>query len=73
MARRKPTLTGPMSLQPVEHQSIQIAQSTPMKPATNTQAAPPKKQPTPDEALRTAKARIVRLNSLRKQRKLQKG
>jgi hypothetical protein len=59
-----------MGLQPVEHRSILVAQSPSMKPES-AQAAP-KKPPTAEEALRTAKAKISRRNSLRKQRELQK-
>jgi hypothetical protein len=65
---------GPMSLQPMEHGSIAPTQSQPMMPTTGKKpnTAFPKKQSARTEAVRIAKARIMRRNSLRKQRRAQK-
>jgi hypothetical protein len=61
--------TGPMRTQPVEHAS-NVATPVPMRPfAGKSKKAPlPKEKPTWNEAVRATKARITRLNSLRKQR-----
>lgn len=72
MTRRKPILTGPMSVQPTEHRSIKPAQSPPMVPANKgTSEAAPKKPSTRAEAQRAAKAEISRRNSLKRQRQAQ--
>ena len=72
-AQRRPISTGPMSVQPAEHQSIAPTQSQPMLPTTDKVPQPVRnKTSTRAEAIRVAKARIVRRNSLRKQRQLQK-
>jgi hypothetical protein len=75
MPKSKPTLTGPMSTQPVERGSIMPTQALPMMPmAGKAMKAPqPKKQPTRTEAVRAARAKITRRESLRKQRDAQRG
>jgi hypothetical protein len=64
-----------MNMQPVEHGSIAPTPLLPMMPTAggHTKAPYPKKRPTRTEAVRIAKARIMRRNSLRKQRQAQKG
>jgi hypothetical protein len=64
-----------MSVQPVAHGSIAPTPLQPMMPAAGAQKITPyaKKRPTRTEAIRIAKARIMRRNSLRKQRQAQKG
>jgi hypothetical protein len=69
MPKRQPTATGPMSVQPVDHGSTAATQLR-MKPTVETET---KKQTPRTEAVRIAKARIMRRNSLRKQRQAQKG
>jgi hypothetical protein len=73
MPRRKSTPTGPMSMQPVQHGSIAPTQLR-MEPTAGVETQPsrPKKQSLRTEAVRIAKARIMRRNSLRKQRQAQK-
>jgi hypothetical protein len=63
-----------MSVQPVAHGSIAPTQLL-MMPTTGTQTKTSlsKKQSPRAEAVRVAKARIMRRNSLRKQRQAQKG
>ena len=75
MPKRKPTPTGPMRMQPIEHGSILPTQGLPMMPTAGKAAKPPqpKRQRTRAEAVRAAKARIVRRDSLRTQRQAQKG
>jgi hypothetical protein len=71
MPRRKLVLTGPMSVQPVEHGSITLNQSPSEKPTIDRPLeAGTKKQSARAEALRIAKAKITRRNSLQKQRRL---
>ena len=74
MPKREPTSTGPMSVQPLQHGSIAPMQLR-MEPTAGAEAnTPPSKKQTPrTEAVRIAKARIMRRNSLRKQRQAQKG
>jgi hypothetical protein len=74
MPRRKSPLTGPMNVQPMERGSITPTQSQPMMPTTGKKlnTAFPKKQSARTEAIRIAKARIMRRNSLRKQRQAEK-
>ena len=62
--------TGPMRTQPVERASVMPTQVLPMMPAAGkaTNPSQPKQRPTRTEAVRAAKARITRRNSLRKQR-----
>jgi len=62
--------TGPMRTQPDYRASVM---PTPMQPAMpvagkNAGAAEPKQEPPRGDVVRAAKARISRLNSLRKQR-----
>ncbi len=84
MPDRKPTSdnTGPMGMQPVERGPEAPTQMQPMMPAARVKttgeteqtkpSAPEKKQRTRTEAVRAALARIMRRNSLRKQRDAQK-
>jgi hypothetical protein len=74
MPKRTPTSTGPMSVQPVAHGSIAPTQLRMMPTAeTETRTPSSKKQSPRTEAVRIAKARIMRRNSLRKQRQAQKA
>jgi hypothetical protein len=73
MPKDKSTPTGPMSVQPVEHGSIEPMQLRMMPTAETETKARLKKQTPRTEAVRIAKARIMRRNSLRKQRQAQKG
>lgn len=62
-------MTGPMSEQPTEHRSTMPAQSQPRMPEIGTKPEKPPKRPSARaQAVRTAKAKISRRNSLRKQR-----
>ncbi len=74
MPESKSTPTGPMSVQPAWHGSI-AAKQLRMEPTAGaeTQALRLKKHTPRTEAVRIAKARITRRNSLRKQRQAQKG
>jgi hypothetical protein len=74
MPGNKLTSPGPMSVQPARHGSIAPTQLR-MEPTagTATQPSPPKKPSPRTEAVRIAKARIMRRNSLRRQRQAQKG
>jgi hypothetical protein len=72
MPGNKSTRTGPMSVQPVQHGSIAPTQLR-MEPTAGTEAQRPKKPSPRAEAVRIAKARIMRRNSLRKQRQAQKS
>jgi len=64
-----------MSTQPAGRSSIMPIQALPMMPTAGkaTKIPLPKKQPTRTEAVRAAKAKITRRESLRKQRDAQKG
>ena len=74
MPRPNPPLTGPMSVQPVEHSSITLMQSRPMASETNSKPKkPPRKQSSRADAVRIAKAKISRRGSLSKQRQALKG
>jgi hypothetical protein len=74
MPRPNPPLTGPMSVQPVEHGSITLMQSRPETSETNKQPKKAsRKQPTRADAVRIAKAKISRRGSLSKQRQALKG
>lgn len=66
------TTIGPMRTQPIVRASILTA---PMIPTVGmaTRAPQPKQEPTKTEAIRIEKARITRLNSLRKHREALKG
>jgi hypothetical protein len=59
-----------MTTQPVRRGSVMPTQALPMMPAAGKglKAPHPKKQPTRTEAVRVAKAKISRRESLRKQR-----
>jgi hypothetical protein len=70
MARQKSPVTGPMSVQPVEHRSTQAVQSPAVEPGRSIQGPARKKRATPQEVAQAATARISRRNSLRKQRRL---
>jgi hypothetical protein len=72
---KKPVPTGPMRMQPLDRGSGMPTQGLPMMPSAGKAAVPPqeKQQPSRAEAVRAAKARITRRNSLRKQRDVQKG
>ncbi|MHB8268377.1 hypothetical protein [Bradyrhizobium sp.] len=72
MPRSKSTLTGPMSMQPLQHGSIAPTQLR-MQPSAGAETQRAKKPSPRTEAVRIAKARITRRNSLRKQRQAQKG
>jgi hypothetical protein len=73
MPKNDPTL-GPMGTQPGEHASTMPTQVLPAMPTAGNKPGapqpeqPPVQEPTRGEAVRTAKARITRRNSLRKQR-----
>lgn len=73
MPWHKSPLTGPMSLQPVEHSSIRPdpVAANDANDLRKTEETGIKKE-TRAEAVRLAKARIMRRNSLRKQRQAQK-
>jgi len=75
MPNRKSTSTGPMTMQPLERGSIMPTRGLPIMPTVGRAAETPqpKQEPTRTEAVRAAKARITRRNSLRKQRDAQKG
>jgi hypothetical protein len=74
MPKNKPT-TGPMRTQPIERASIMPTQVLPMMPTVGKVAKTPqlKQETARTEAVRVAKARITRLNSLRKQRDTLRG
>jgi hypothetical protein len=63
-----------MNVQPVEHGSITPKQSQPLMPSLGKKpnTAVTKEQSARTEAVRIAKARIMRRKSLRKQREAQK-
>jgi hypothetical protein len=75
--KSKPPFTGPMSIQPVDRGWTVQTPLLPMMPSMTGSDDPktpkPKAQLTRTEAVRFAKARILRRNSLRKQRQAQKG
>jgi hypothetical protein len=74
MPKNKP-ITGPMRTQPVERASMMPTQVLPMMPTVGKVAKTPqpKQETTRTEAVRVAKARITRRNSLRKQREAMRG
>ena len=74
MPRRKSPLTGPMNMQPAEHGSTRPTPLQPMMPTTGNKPkkASPKKRSMRMEAVRAAKARMMRRDSLRKQRRAQR-
>jgi hypothetical protein len=63
MPKNKPT-TGPMSTQPVRYAVIPMISSV----GKATRAPQPTQKSAKTEAIRVEKARMTRLNSLRKQR-----
>jgi hypothetical protein len=77
MQESKPRRTGPMIMQPIDRGATMPVPLLPAMPGpAGTDASkklPPKAQLTRTEAVRLAKARILRRNSLRKQRLAQKG
>jgi hypothetical protein len=75
MQKSKPTSTVPMKMQPLERGSIMPTQGLPMMPTAGKATKPPqpKQKLARAEAVRAAKARIMRRNSLQKQRDAQKG
>jgi hypothetical protein len=74
MPKNKP-ITGPMRTQPVQRASMMPTQVLPMMPTVGKVAKTPQPKPktTRTEAVRVAKARITRRNSLRKQREAMRG
>jgi hypothetical protein len=68
---------GPMSMQPVDRSATMPAPLPPSAPRSNDSDNPgaslPKPKSTRTDAVRAAKARITRRNSLRQQRQAQKG
>jgi hypothetical protein len=74
MAKSKSPSIGPMSVQPIEHSSTAPTQLLAMVPTVGGQQRTPlpKKQQARADAVRVANARIMRRNSLRKQRQAQK-
>jgi hypothetical protein len=74
MAKSKSPSIGPMSVQPVEHSSTARNQlPTIVSTIGEDRKTPlPKSQQDRMDAVRVAKARIMRRNSLRKQRQAQK-
>jgi hypothetical protein len=70
----KMPVTGPMKTQPVERASNVTTPVLPIMPTGErlNKAPQPKKKRTRAEAMRVAKARISRRNSLRKQREAMK-
>jgi hypothetical protein len=74
MPRHKSPLTGPMSMQPAEHRSARPTPLQPMMPTTGNRPkkASAKKRSMRMEAVRAAKARMMRRDSLRKQRRAQR-
>jgi hypothetical protein len=74
MAKSKSPSIGPMSVQPVEHSSTARNQlPTIVSTIGEDRKTPlPKSQQARMDAVRVAKARIMRRNSLRKQRQAQK-
>ena len=73
MPERKSPSTGPMSVQPIEHSSIAATKLAMVPMVGGQQRTPlPKAQQARADAVRAANARIMRRNSLRKQRQAQK-
>ena len=77
----RPMSVGPMNTQPAEHGSFAAPMlprmpgpiEDPGAPSPPKKITSPKKRQTRTDAVRLAKARIMRRNSLRKQRLAQKG
>jgi hypothetical protein len=74
MPKNKKT-AGPMRTQPIERASTLPTPVLPMMPTAGKVAMPPqpKKKPARAEAVRVAKAKMTRRNSLQKQRDVLKG
>jgi hypothetical protein len=76
MKKRTTRHTGPMSMQPVDRSATMPVPLLPPLPDSNDAdvpgASPPKAKSTRANAVRAAKARLTRRNSLRKQRQAQK-
>jgi hypothetical protein len=74
MAKSNSPSIGPMSVQPVEHSSTAPNQTSATAPTIgeDRRTPLPKKQQARMDAVRAAKARIMRRNSLKKQRQAQK-
>ena len=74
MPKRKSLSAGPMSVQPTEHSSTAPTQLLAMVPTVGRQRRTPLpiKQQAMADAVRSANARIMRLDFLRKQRQAQK-
>jgi len=72
MALRKSSVTGPMNVQPVEHRSIRAAVQSPVLGPPGAPTAAAKERASGEDAVRAAKAKISRRNSLRKQRQFQR-
>jgi|HubBroStandDraft_5_1064220.scaffolds.fasta_scaffold102303_4 hypothetical protein len=75
IALSRMTVTGPMKTQPVERASNATTPVLPMMPTgqSSKNTPEPKKKRTRTEAVRVAKAKITRRNSLRKQREALRG
>jgi hypothetical protein len=76
MPKSKPAAQLPMSVQPSEHGSTMPTLSLPRPPTANSKSAIPrqKKRQPDEEAVRAARAREgIRLDALRKQRKVMKS
>lgn len=75
MQKRKSRHPGPMRMQPVSHSSTMLAAVLPAMPGSDDLDVPKVSTPKVEsrsDAVRAAKARITRRNSLRKQRQAQK-
>jgi hypothetical protein len=74
MPKNRPT-TGPMITQPIERASIMPTPVLPMMPTAGKAKTSMglKQKPTGADGVRIAKAKITRLNSLRKQRDALRG
>jgi hypothetical protein len=74
MSKNKPS-AGPMRMQPIERASIIATPVLPMMPSAGKvkKAPQPKQKPTRTDGVRVAKAKIIRRNSLRKQRDALRG
>ena len=73
MAKSKPSTVGPMSVQPNDRTCTARNQRAMPTIGEGKKTPLPKDQQTRIAAVRAAKAKITRRNSLRKQREAQKG
>jgi hypothetical protein len=73
MTKYKPTATGPMTMQPSQHDAI--CPSLPLMPAVEAEPKPskPRSPPTRMDAVGKAQAKLQRRKSLRKQRETQRA